>query len=138
MYEISDDPTRLDLDVAHAYLAGESYWALGRPREVFERAVANSLCLGVYDGDGAMVGFARVVTDRATFAWLCDLFVLDAHRGQGLGKRLVEAVRDHQDLAGVRRVALATEDAHGLYRQYGYVAVDPTRFMELRRPAPTT
>lgn len=119
-YEISDELARVDLDVVYGYLAKESYWSAGIPREVFERAVANSLCLGVYDEAGATVGFARVVTDRATFAWLCDLFVVDGHRGHGLGKRLVRAVQEHPELQGLRRVMLATEDAHELYRQFGY------------------
>ena len=130
-YEISDDAARLDLGVAHAYLAKESYWAAGIPREVFDRAVAHSLCLGVYDDGGAMVGFARVVTDRATFAWLCDLFVLDGHRGHGLGKRLVSAVQDHPDLHGLRRMMLATADAHELYRSFGYGPVNADVLMEI-------
>ncbi|HEY0639507.1 MAG TPA: GNAT family N-acetyltransferase [Pseudonocardiaceae bacterium] len=134
-YVISDDPARLDLDVAHAYLAGESYWSPGIPRATFERAVANSLCLGAYAPDGAMVGFARVVTDRATFAWLCDVFVLAAHRGHGLGRRLVRAVQEHPDLRGLRRMMLATEDAHDLYRPFGYGPVRERLLLELTRPA---
>lgn len=134
-YEISDDAGRLDLEVAHAYLAKESYWSTGIPREVFDRAVANSLCLGVYADDGAMVGFARVVTDRATFGWLCDLFIVDGHRGHGLGKRLVRAVHDHPDLQGLRRMMLATSDAHGLYRQFGYVPVAAAPLMEITHPS---
>ena len=115
---VSDDPARLDLDAVHCYLSAQSYWAQGMHRATLERAVAGSLCFGVYDGKGAQVGFARVVTDRATFAWLADVFVLSAHRG--LSKRLLAAVLAHPDLRGLRRFLLATRDAHGLYRQFGF------------------
>jgi GNAT superfamily N-acetyltransferase len=132
---VSTDPARLDLDRVHEFLAGESYWARGISRLVLERAVANSLVFGVYR-DGEQVGFARVVTDRATFAWLCDVFVLPAHRGRALGKRLVDAVVTHPDLRRVRRLLLATSDAHGLYRRYGFHELErPERFLAIERPA---
>lgn len=128
---ISDDPGRLEVEVIHRYLSQESYWAQGRSREVVERSIANSLCLGVYE-DGRQVGFARVVTDYATFAWLCDVFVLESGRGHGLGKWLVECVVSHPKLQGLRRVLLATRDAHGLYRDYGGFKplANPERWME--------
>ena len=135
-YEISDDPARLDLDVVHGFLAGESYWAKGIPREVFERAVAGSLNLGAYDRDGRQAGYARVVTDRATFGWVCDLFVLAAHRGRGLGHGLVRAIAEHPDLRGVRRLMLATDDAHGLYEAHGYRLVVPGKYMEVTNQPP--
>ena len=132
-YEISTDPRRLDVDAIHAFL-GASYWATGIPRAVVERAIAGSLCFGVYDGT-AQVGFARVVTDRATFAYLADVYILDAHRGFGLAKRLIAAIRAHPELQGLRRWMLATRDAHGLYRQFGFTAAaHPDRLMEIVDP----
>jgi GNAT superfamily N-acetyltransferase len=116
-YVISTDKRRLDLGVISSYLSQTSYWAKGRALEVIARSIENSLCFGVYK-DGQQVGLARVVTDRATFAWLCDVFVLDAHRGRGLGKWLVESVVNHPDLQGVLFL-LGTRDAHELYRRYG-------------------
>lgn len=118
-FEISTDKSRLDVAAIHRWISERSYWAQGRPRAVVERAIENSLCFGAYDDGGRMAGFARVVTDYATFAWLCDVFVLDEHRGRGIGKRLVEAVVEHPDLRGLRRIVLATKDAHELYRRYG-------------------
>ena len=132
IYEISSDPARRDLDVVHRYLSEESYWAGGIPRATVERAVAHSLCFGVYAPEG-QVGFARVVSDRATVAYLADVFVLSAHRGRGLSKRLMAAVTAHPELQGLRRWMLATADAHGLYRQHGFAALArPERFMERR------
>ena len=116
--EISTDRNRLDLAYIHRYLSEACYWALGRSRDIVEKSIANSLCFGVYAGD-QQIGFARVVTDCATFAWLCDVFIDDAHRGQGLGKRLVETVVAHPELQGLRNFILATRDAHELYRGYG-------------------
>ena len=134
-YTISDDPARLDLDAVHRYLSTESYWAEGLPRATLERSVAGSLCFGVYYREEELVGFARVVTDRATFAWLADVFVLSAHRGRGLSKRLMEAVLAHPDLQGLRRFMLATRDAHGLYRQFGWTEIaKPRSLLERRRP----
>jgi GNAT superfamily N-acetyltransferase len=119
-YEISTDPARLDLDVIHRFLSEEAYWSPGVPREVVERSIANSLCFGLYAPDGAQAGFARAVTDRATFAYLADVFVLTEHRGRGLGVWLVEVVLAHPDLQGLRRIELTTVDAHGLYERYGF------------------
>lgn len=120
-YEISTDAARLDLVAIHAYLT-RSYWSPGIPLATVERAVRNSLCFGVYENaTGAQVGFARVVTDHATFAYLCDVYVLEAHRGHGLGKRIMRAAMAHPALTGARRIMLATRDAHGLYRQSGFV-----------------
>jgi GNAT superfamily N-acetyltransferase len=131
-YTISTDPARLDLDVI-AEALGRAYWAAGRPRAVIARSLANSLCFGLYHG-AAQVGLARVVTDYATFAWLCDVFVLEAHRGRGLGKWLIATVVAHPDLAGLRRFLLATRDAHGLYQQYGFTPLAaPDRWMEIVR-----
>jgi GNAT superfamily N-acetyltransferase len=118
-YRISTDPTRLDLAAIHSYLSERSYWAQGRSLETMQTAIANSLCFGVYAPDGAQAGFARVVTDYATFAWLCDVFILELHRGKGLGKALVQAVTAHPALQGRRLFILATRDAHELYRRYG-------------------
>jgi GNAT superfamily N-acetyltransferase len=132
-YEISTDPDRLDLAVIHKFLAEESYWSPGIPRAVVERAVRNALCFGVYQG-AAQVGFARVVTDKATFALLADLFILTAHRGRGLSKQLMQTIIAHPDLQGLRRLLLLTSDAHGLYRQFGFTELgNPSRFMEVLR-----
>jgi GNAT superfamily N-acetyltransferase len=132
-YEISTDPTRLDLDVIHNYLAEESYWAPGIARSLVERSVQNSLCFGVYSL-GGQVGFARVVTDKTTFALLADVFILAPHRGKGLSKALMQAVMAHEDLQGLRRFLLLTSDAHGLYRQYGFEELgNAWRFMEILR-----
>lgn len=117
-YEISTDLDRLDIEYIHRYLSEVSYWALGRSRSVVEKSIRNSLCFGVYDGS-RQVGFARVVTDYATFAWLCDVFIDETCRGLGLGKRLVQTVMAHPELQGLRNFILATRDAHELYRRYG-------------------
>ncbi|GAB0116018.1 GNAT family N-acetyltransferase [Acidisoma sp. 7E03] len=133
-YVISTDPERLDLAAIHRYLAGESYWARGISRDLVARSLQHSLCFGLYH-HGAQAGLARVVTDRATFALLADVFVLETHRGQGLSKRLVERVTAHPDLQGLRRWILVTSDAHGLYAQYGFTPLaEPGRFMEIARP----
>jgi GNAT superfamily N-acetyltransferase len=133
-YEISTDVDRLDVDVIHKFLAKDSYWSLGVPRSTVERAIANSLCFGVYHR-GAQVGLARVVTDRSTFALLADVFILEQHRGKGLSKWLMRCVVGHQDLQGLRRLLLLTSDAHGLYSQFGFEPLgNPSRFMEMLRP----
>jgi len=130
-YDISTDPTRLQPAAIHAYLT-RSYWSPGIPKDVVERAIANSLCFGIYLGQ-AQVGFARVVTDKATFAYLADVYVLEEHRGQGLSKRLVETIQAHPDLQGLRRFLLATKDAHGLYAQFGFAPpARPGNLMEMR------
>ena len=132
-YAISTDPARLDVAAIHAFLV-RAYWCIGIPRATVEHAIAHSLCFGAYHGT-AQVGFARVVTDRATFAYLADVYVLEAHRGRGLSKRLMEAVVAHPDLQGLRRFLLATRDAHGLYAQFGFTGLAaPDRMMEILKP----
>ena len=131
-FVISTDRARLDVEAVHRYLSGESYWSPGIPLEVVRRAIEHSLPFGVYQGD-ALVGFARVTTDFATFAYLADVFVTEAVRGQGVGKWLVETIVSHPELQGLRRWMLATRDAHGLYAQYGFSPLKaPERFMALR------
>lgn len=133
-YTISDERGRLDLGLVHRFISEESYWGQGRPFEVVRRSVENSMPFGVYRGP-EMVGFARVVTDRATFAWVADVFVVPAHRGRGLSKWLMETILAHPELQGFRRWVLATKDAHGLYEQFGFRALRrPERWME--RPDP--
>jgi GNAT superfamily N-acetyltransferase len=117
-YTLSTDKGRLDVALIHEALSQRAYWAEGRSEEVARRSIEHSLCFGIYDSAG-LAAFARVVTDYATFAWLCDVFVMEAHRGRGLGKWLVEAVVSHPDLQGLRLFTLATRDAHELYRRYG-------------------
>jgi GNAT superfamily N-acetyltransferase len=118
----------------HDFLSNRSYWAKGRPPEVTHRAFDHSLCFGLYER-GRQVGLARVVTDRATFGWLCDVFVLENYRGRGLAKWLVACVLGHPDVRGLRRVLLGTRDAHGLYERHGFTPLaDPTRFLEVFRP----
>jgi GNAT superfamily N-acetyltransferase len=130
-YDISTDPSRLQLDAIHAYLT-RSYWSPGIPKDIVARAIAHSMCFGLYQGE-SQVGFARVVTDKASFAYLADVYVLEAHRGQGLSKRLVGEILAHPDLQGLRRFLLATADAHGLYAQFGFNALArPQNMMELR------
>jgi GNAT superfamily N-acetyltransferase len=126
---ISTEKTRLDRDAIHEFLRG-SYWARGIPREFVDRSIDNSLCFGLYDGD-RLVGFARVISDNATFAYLSDVFVLESHRGRGLATWFMEAVLAHPDLQGIRRWMLATADAHGLYRKVGFTPLSkPERMME--------
>ncbi|MFC4021001.1 GNAT family N-acetyltransferase [Micromonospora sp. GCM10011542] len=139
-YLLSTDPARLDLARVHHWLSTDAYWALGRDRETVVRAFAGSLPFGVYrPGDGRQVAVARVVTDRATFAWLCDVYVDRAERGRGLGTWLAGAVRDHLAELGVRRILLATLDAHGLYATVGFTPLDdPSRWMQLDRRMPVT
>jgi GNAT superfamily N-acetyltransferase len=130
---ISTDPARLDPRAIHAYLT-RSYWAAGIPLETVERSIAGAICFGVYDNE-AQVGFARAITDRATFAYLADVYILESHRGRGLGKWLMRVILAHPDLQGLRRFALATRDAHGLYAQFGFTPlVAPDRHMEIARP----
>lgn len=127
---LSTDTAEMDVGAIHAYLSGESYWARGIPREIVERAVRNSLCFGIFDG-AAQVAFARVITDRATYAYLADVYVLQAYRGRGLSKWMMRAITSHPDLQGLRRWSLMTHDAHGLYEQFGFrVMAQPERAME--------
>ena len=133
-YEISADVSRLDVAVIHNFLAEDSYWSRGISRSTVERAIENSLSFGVYHR-AAQVGFARVITDRSTFALLADVFILQAHRGKGLSKELMRRVVEHEDLQGLRRFLLLTSDAHGLYSQFGFKELgNPARFMEVLRP----
>ena len=134
-YEVSDDPQRFDLARAHRWISAESYWAEGIPLETFAKSCANSLVVGAYAPDGTMAAMARVVTDRATFGWVCDVFVDAAHRGAGLGKQIMAYLRAHPDLQGLRRLHLATRDAHGLYRQFGFTDLTKVEnWMEIRDP----
>ncbi|MBC7601316.1 MAG: GNAT family N-acetyltransferase [Ramlibacter sp.] len=134
-YEIVTDRSRIDVEAAHAFLA-TTYWSPGIPIEIVRRAIENSLCFAVIH-EGAQVGFARVVTDRATFAYLADVYVLDAHRGKGLAHRMLEAMQQHPDLQGLRRMLLATRDAHALYAQFGFKPLAaPDRMMEVLRANP--
>ena len=130
---ISTDPARLDLDVIHGFLS-HCYWAEGIPRETVARSIENSLCFGIYD-QGKQMGFARVITDYATYAYLGDVFVLAEYRGRGLGKWLMECIMRHPRLQGLRRWSLVTRDAHGLYARFGFTALQSApRHMELHRP----
>ena len=129
-YSISTDPALLDRPLIHGFLS-RSYWAGDIPRETVDRSIENALCFGVYEGT-SQVGFARVITDRATFAYLADVFVLESHRGRGLAVWLMEAIRSHPDLQGLRRWILMTRDAHGLYEKSGFRTIeDPRRCMEI-------
>ena len=131
---ISTNRERLDVNVIHGFLTN-CYWAKGIPREVVERSIEHALCFGIYDGKGAQVGFARVISDFATVAYVGDVFVLETHRGRGLGKWLMQCITRHPALQGLRRWILTTRDAHGLYAQVGFTPVKaPERFMELHRP----
>lgn len=141
---ISADPSLLDLDAIHRFLS-TCYWSPGIPRDWVEKAAANSLCFGVYDtacprslidGRPAQVGFARIITDKATFAYLADVFIVETHRGRGLAKQLMAFILAHPDLQGLRRLMLITRDAHGLYAQFGFSPpVRPEEIMEKKQTA---
>ena len=134
-YWVSDDRSLIDVPRVHAWISKESYWARGRSYDEMATAIEHSLVFGLYAADGTQAGFARHVTDRATFAWLCDVFVDSAHRGHGLGSFLVQAATEHPDVAGIRQV-LSTAPERTLYRQFGFgVLAAPERWME-RRQAP--
>ena len=131
---LSTDRQRLSLDIVHRFLTS-CYWAKGISREVVARSIEHSLCFGIYDRDGQQVGFARVVSDFATFAYLGDVFVLESHRGRGLSKWLMQSIMQHPALQNLRRWILLTRDAHGLYSHYGFTPLNaPERHMELHRP----
>ncbi|QFQ96054.1 GNAT family N-acetyltransferase [Streptomyces phaeolivaceus] len=132
-YELSDDPGRIDVGRVHHWLSTDAYWALGRPREKQEHAIRGSLNYGVYEvGSGEQVAYARVVTDRATFAWLCDVYVAPEARGKGLGTALVAGVCERLRSYGLRRVLLATHDAHGVYAKLGFEPLaKPDQWMAL-------
>jgi GNAT superfamily N-acetyltransferase len=132
-FTVSTDPALIDLDVVHSFLTN-CYWAKGIPRDVVARSIENSLCFGVY-ADGKQIGFARVISDYATYAYIGDVFVLDSFRGRGLGKWLMECVMQHPRLQGLRRWSLVTQDAHGLYSKVGFEPLKkPQNYMELHRP----
>jgi len=148
-YVISTNPRRLDLDVIHGFLTN-CYWAKGIPRDVVARSIEHSLCFGIYDEGGEklprlakearrgapQIGFARVISDFATFAYIGDVFVLESYRGRGLGKWMMECIMHHPALQGFRRWILATRDAHGLYSQFGFTQLkSPERYMELHQPS---
>ena len=131
-FTISTDPARFDLDVIHGYLS-QSYWAEGISRELVARSIANSLCFGIYHGE-KQVGFARMITDKTTFGYLADVFVLEEYRGRGLSKWLMEVIMAHPELQGFRRWLLATRSAHGLYKQFGFdLLAHPENMMEIVR-----
>ncbi|MEO8354671.1 MAG: GNAT family N-acetyltransferase [Chloroflexota bacterium] len=128
-FSISTDPARLDIDAICDFLA-RAYWANTRPRERTERAIRNSLVFGVYDGD-KQIGVARVVSDYSVFAYLCDVFIQEDYRAHGLGKWLIQTIMEHPDLKDMRRWVLVTNDAHGLYKQYGFTSIeDPEHWMQ--------
>lgn len=132
--DLSDDDARLDIPRIHGWLAS-SYWSPGIERALVERAVAGSHCLGAYDESGAQIGFARAITDHATFAWIADVWIDDSVRGRGLGRRMVGWFVDHPELAGIRRIGLVTADAHGVYQALGFHALlRPDRYMERLSP----
>jgi GNAT superfamily N-acetyltransferase len=127
---VSTDRSWLDLDLIHGFLT-DCYWAKGIPREIVARSIENSLCFGVYD-EGKQIGFARVISDCATYAYIGDVFVIESHRGKGIGKWLMECIVRHPSLQNLRRWSLVTEDAHGLYAQFGFTPLrSPERYMEV-------
>ncbi len=132
-YRLSLDPAELQLDAIHAYLT-RSYWSPGIPKALVAKAIVHSVCVGTFAPDGAQVGFARLVTDHATFGYLADVYVLEAHRGKGLSRAMVEALLTPMEVQGFRRIMLATRDAHGLYAKMGFEPVtDPTPLMQILR-----
>ena len=133
-YKISANFEDMDLAVIHEFISG-TYWAKGIPMSILKRSLENSLCFGVFTQAGEQVGFARMITDKATFSYLADVFVLEPHQCKGLSKLLMAAILDHPDLQGLRRMMLATRDAHGLYQQFGFTALAaPEVYMELHTP----
>jgi N-acetylglutamate synthase-like GNAT family acetyltransferase len=133
-FVVSTDPGRINLDIVHGYLA-RTYWSKGIPLETVKKGVQHSLCFGVYEEGGEQVGFARVISDYATYAYLADVFILEQYRGQGLSKWLMECLLAHPELQTVRTFFLATRDAHGLYQQFGFRPVEePARYMVRRNP----
>lgn len=128
---ISTDKSKLDVDSIHEFLSTKAYWCLNIPKQTVQRAIENSLCFGIYEGD-TQIGFARVITDFSTIAYLGDVYVLEEYRGKGLSKWLMETIMSYPELQGLRRWILLTGDAHELYRQFGWTDIaDPTKWMEL-------
>ena len=136
-YKISTDKTKLDVGMIHHFLYTTAYWAVGRPMSIVRKSIDNSLCFGLYDGED-QIGFARVVTDAATFGWMCDVFILPSHRGRGLGRWLVECMMKHPDVKGLRRILLSSRDAQELYIKYGgfHPLHYPANWMEKFTEAP--
>lgn len=133
-YRISTKKEEMDFEFIHAYIS-RSYWASGIPRDIMARAMENSICFGVFKDEGEQVGFARVISDKASFAYLADVFIIEEERGRGLSKWLLQTILAHEDLQGLRRFNLATRDAHGLYAQYGFKPLaNPDYHMEVSRP----
>jgi GNAT superfamily N-acetyltransferase len=133
-YKISSETDDMDVSVIHGYIS-RSYWAKNIPLNTMEKAIKNSLCFGVFTDSGNQVAFARMVTDSATFAYLADVFVLEEHRGKGISKWIMKNIIEHPNLQGIRRMTLATSDAHGLYKGFGFKALNsPESFMELHQP----
>ncbi|WP_109316895.1 GNAT family N-acetyltransferase [Pseudovibrio ascidiaceicola] len=134
--EISTDKDKLQRDKIYQFLSKDAYWSKGLPRDVFDRSIENSLCFGLYLSNGEQIAYARVITDKATFAYLCDVFVIPAHRSKGLSKQLMKAIDTHPELQGLRRILLATADAHDLYKQFGFTPLGaPDRMMERHNKA---
>ncbi|MBI3507171.1 MAG: GNAT family N-acetyltransferase [Proteobacteria bacterium] len=134
-YGVSDEAARLDRERVFGWLSRDAYWSAGIPRDVFERSLDGAICFGIYAPDASQVGFARVISDRATFGYLGDVFVVPALRGRGLSKFLLDTIFAHPDLQGFRRWSLATRDAHALYARYGFTPlVEPARYMERADP----
>ncbi|TDD57629.1 N-acetyltransferase [Kribbella antibiotica] len=136
-FEADDDTARIDIDAVHGFLR-TAYWSPNVPRDVVERSIAGSLNVAVYAPTGELVAFARAATDRATYAWIADVFVLPEHRGHGLGKFVMSSLLGHPDMQGLRRLMLATKDAHELYRQYGFTELPDLTTMMVIRHDPTT
>ena len=133
-YTISSETKDMDVAVIHGYIS-RSYWAKNIPLPTMKKAIQNSLCFGVFTDSGNQIAFARMVTDSATFAYLADVFVLEEHRGKGISKWIMKNIIEHPNLQGIRRMALATSDAHGLYKEFGFKALNsPESFMELHQP----
>jgi GNAT superfamily N-acetyltransferase len=137
-YLVSTDPVLLQIRRIHRFLSTKAYWCLGIPLAVVETAKNNSLCFGIYDQGGAekpQIGYARVITDKATFGWICDVYIEEEHRGRGLSKWLMECVLNHPDLKNLRRVGLSTKSAHSLYEKFGFaVTQSPQNIMEIKKP----
>jgi GNAT superfamily N-acetyltransferase len=132
-YRIDTDPANFDLEIIYRFLSETSYWSKDIPRDTFDKSIANSLCFGVLTSSGQQAGFARIVTDYATFAWIADVFILPEHRSKGLSKALFQAILAHPGLQVWKRVVLATLDAHSLYEKFGFHSLsNPERFMEIR------
>ena len=133
-YRISTELSEMDIDVIHAVIS-ESYWAKGIPKSVLKKALAHSLCFGVFTDDNVQVGFGRMITDRATYAYLADVFIVDEYKGLGLSKALMNNIVSHPDLQGLRRMVLSTRDAHGLYAKFGFEPIpNPEILMQVWQP----